>query len=252
MVHFETLLEAAQNGDGVLHGWRLDQDWLEAPLQGRVFFDVLAVFVERGGADAVQFAAGQHGLEHVAGVRGPFGAAGAHDGVDFVDEQDDASRRGLDFIQDRFESLFEFTAILGASHERRHIEGEDGAVLESFGHIAAHDAVGQAFDDRRLPHAGFADQHGIVLCLARQDADDAADFLVAADHRVQLALASHFNQVAAVLLERLVGSLGIRARHPLIAADSGQRLQKAFAIQSRLSQKLARKMRLAFVKEGQQ
>ena len=37
-----------------------DEDLLEAPLEGGVLLDVLAVLVERGGADQAQLAAGQH------------------------------------------------------------------------------------------------------------------------------------------------------------------------------------------------
>ena len=75
--------------DGVLDRRLIDHDRLEAALQGGVLLDVLAVLVERGGADAVQLAAGQHRLEQVAGVHRPFGLAGADDGVQLVDEQDD-------------------------------------------------------------------------------------------------------------------------------------------------------------------
>ena len=38
------------------------QDGLEAPLERGILLDVFAVFVERRRADAVQFAARQHGL----------------------------------------------------------------------------------------------------------------------------------------------------------------------------------------------
>ena len=54
-----------------------------------VLFDVLPVLVQGGGADAVQFAAGQHRLEQVAGVHGALGLARAHDGVQLIDEEDD-------------------------------------------------------------------------------------------------------------------------------------------------------------------
>ena len=67
----------------------IDEHRLEAAFQGRVLLDVLAVLVERGRADAVQFAAGQHRLEQVAGVHRAFGLARADDGVQLVDEQDD-------------------------------------------------------------------------------------------------------------------------------------------------------------------
>ena len=71
----------------------VDQHRLEAALQRGVLLDVLAVLVERGGADAVQFAARQHRLEQVAGVHRAFGLAGADDRVQLVDEQDDLALR---------------------------------------------------------------------------------------------------------------------------------------------------------------
>ena len=55
----------------------LDEDFLEASLQSSILLDVLAVLVERGRADAVQLAARERGLEHVAGVHRAFGLAGA-------------------------------------------------------------------------------------------------------------------------------------------------------------------------------
>ena len=61
-------------------------------------------------------------------------------------------------------------------------------VLQTFRHVAADDPLGQAFDDGRLADTGLADQHGVVLGAARQHLDDAADLLVAADHRIELAL----------------------------------------------------------------
>jgi hypothetical protein len=70
--------------------WADRRDGLEAPLEGGVLLDVLAVLVEGGRADAAQLAAGEHGLEHVAGVHGALGLAGADDRVQLVDEQEDA------------------------------------------------------------------------------------------------------------------------------------------------------------------
>ena len=55
-------LQATENGDGVLHSRLIDHDRLEPALQGRVFLNILAVLVQSGCADAVQFTPGQHGL----------------------------------------------------------------------------------------------------------------------------------------------------------------------------------------------
>ena len=91
--HLVPLLQAAEDGDGVLHRGLAHHHRLEPPLQGGVLLDILAVLVEGGGADAVELAPGQHGLEQVAGVHGPLGLARPHDGVELVDEEDDAAPR---------------------------------------------------------------------------------------------------------------------------------------------------------------
>ena len=98
--HLVALLQAAQDGDGVLHRGLLHHHRLEAALEGRVLLDVLAVLVQGGRADAVQLAAGQHGLEQVARVHGAVGLAGAHDGVQLVDEEEDLALGLLDLLQD--------------------------------------------------------------------------------------------------------------------------------------------------------
>ena len=55
-------LRIAYMGDGVLHRGLVHLHRLEPPLQGGILLDILAVFVQGGGADAVQLAPGQHGL----------------------------------------------------------------------------------------------------------------------------------------------------------------------------------------------
>ena len=90
-MRFVARLEPAQDRDRVFDARLADEDRLKAPLQRGVFFDVLAIFVERRGADAAQLAAGQRRLEQVGRVAAPFGRAGADDRVQFVDEQNDVA-----------------------------------------------------------------------------------------------------------------------------------------------------------------
>ena len=101
--------------------------------------------------------------------------------------------------------------------------------LRPSGHVAADDPLGEALDDRGLADAGLADEDRVVLGPARQDLDDAADLVVAADDRVELAGARLGRQVAAVLLEGGVGALGVRRGDPLAAADALERLQDGLA-----------------------
>ena len=197
-----------------------DQDLLEAPLQRRVLLDVLAVFVQRGRADAMQLAARQRRLEHVARVDRAFGLAGAHHRVDLVDEDDGLAFVLRHFLQHRFQPLFELAAELGTGQQQGHVEHQHALVLQGVGHFAGDDALRQAFDDGRLAHAGLADQHRVVLGAPLQHLDGAADFVVAADHRVELALPGALGQVERVFLQGLALAFGIGAVD-LLAATHG-------------------------------
>jgi len=239
VVHLEAFLQAAQNGDGVLHARLVDHDGLEAPLQGRVLLDVLAVFIGGGGADAVQLATRQQGLEHVACVHCALGLARAHDGVHLVDEQDDAAFALLHVLEHGLEPLLELAAVLGPGDERAHVEGEDGLVLQALGHVLLHYALGQALGYGGLAHAGLADEHGVVLGAAREDAHHAPDLLVAADDRVELAALGLVHQVAAILLQRVVGVFRVVAGHALVAAHLGEGGEELVARQAELAVHLA-------------
>ena len=62
-MRFVARLQAAQDGDRVVDIWLADEDRLEAALQGGIFFDVLAILVERRRADAAEFAARERRLQ---------------------------------------------------------------------------------------------------------------------------------------------------------------------------------------------
>ncbi len=167
MEDLEAFAQSAQDGDGVLHARLVDQDLLEAAFEGGVLLDVLAVLVEGGGADHVEFAAGEHRLEHVARVHGSFGGACADDRVEFVDEEQDAPLGGLHLGQHGLEAFLELAAVLGAGDQGTHVEGEHRLVAQALGDIAADDALGEALDDGGLADAGVADEDGVVLVLRR-------------------------------------------------------------------------------------
>ena len=225
VVHLVAVLESAQDADGVLHRRLADQHLLEAPLQGGVLLDVLAVLLECGGADHPQFTAGQHRLDHVARVHRRLTAgARTHDGVQFVDERDDLTGRVLDVVEDGLEPFLELTAVLGARHHGPHVQRDDGLVAQALRHVAGDDALGQALDDRGLADAGLADQHRVVLGAAAQHLHDATNLVVAPDDRVQLALPGGRGQVGGVLLQRLIGALGVGAGDPRAAAHLDERL----------------------------
>ena len=143
----------------------------------------------------------KRGLDDVRGVHRAFGRAGAHDGVQLVNEQNDVLR-AANLVHDRLDALLELAAILGAGDHQRQVQGDDPLVTQQLGHVAGGDFLGQTFDDRRLAHACLAQQHRVVLGAAAQNLNHALDLVLAADDRVHLAFAGDLGQVASEGLER--------------------------------------------------
>ena len=195
-------LERGQDLDRVLDARLLDIDGLEATLKGRILGEVLTEFLGRGGADNLEGTARKHGLEHGARVDGALGRTGTDDSVHLVDKQDDVVGLGglLDHV---LEALLKLTAILGARNEARQVERPDVLVHEVLGHVAGSDLLRQALDDGRLAHAGIAQDKRVVLGAARKDLHHALDFLFAANHGIELAVARLLREVGGELLERV-------------------------------------------------
>ncbi len=194
--------QAGQDLDGLVDRGLVDADLLEAALQRGVALEVLAVLVQRGRADRLQFAAGERGLEDRGGVDRALGGTGADEVVELVDEQDDVPALG-DLLHDLLQALLELAAVLGPCDERRQVERVDLLVLEQLGHLGAGDALGEALDDGGLADAGLADEHGVVLGAPREDLHDPLDLGLAPDARVELALGGQLGQVPTELVEQL-------------------------------------------------
>ncbi len=195
--------DALEDLDGLIHGRLIHLDRLEAPFEGGIGFNMLSVFVHRGRADDLQFAAGKGGLEDVGGIDGGTGGAGAHQHVDFIYKEDGTGL--LELINDALEPLLELTAIHGAGNQRTDIQLQQTLVHERSGDVAIHDALGETFDDGGLADAGLTDQRGVVLGAACQDLDDALDLLLATDDGVELFLLRLGGQVGGKLVHE--GSL---------------------------------------------
>ena len=200
------MISIASGTVGALH-----DDRLEAPLEGAVLLDVLAVLVEGGGADRLDLAAREGRLQHVRGVDRALGGAGADERVQLVEEEHDVLRLA-DLLHHGLEPLLELAAVLGPGHEGAEVELEQALVDENIGHVVADDLLREPFDDRRLAHARLADEHGVVLRAAGEDLDDALDLLLAPDDRIELGLAGELGEIAGELVEhgRLRALLGPR------------------------------------------
>ena len=240
MVKLVLLLQAAQDRDRILDRRLGDEDGLEPPRQRRVLLHMLAVLVQRGRTDAVKLAARQGRLQHVGRVHRAIGLAGPDQGVHLVDEDDDLAGRRRDLLKHGLQPLLELAAILGARHHGAEVERHQALVLQAFRHVALDDALGQTFHDGGLADAGLADQDGVVLGAPGQNLDGAPDFLVTADHRVELAFARRFGQVAGVLLQGVVALLGRSAVGGAALADRVDRLIERLRRDARVLQDTGR------------
>ena len=202
VVAFVVGRDVAQDLERLIGRSRLHHDLLEAAFEGRVALDVLAVLVERGGSDGLQFAARQRRFEDVGRVETALRRACTHDGVDLVDE-DDRILRLAQFVEQLLHALLEFAAEFRAGHQRRDVEREERLVGDGVGHFAACDAQGQSLDDGALAHAGFADQDRVVLLAARKNLDYALDLLLAPHDGVDFAFAGHAREVHAEFVEQV-------------------------------------------------
>ena len=128
--------------------------------------------------------------------------------MQLVDEQHHVALAVGHLLEQRLEALLELAAVLGAGDQGAEVERQQAPVAQALRHVAVDDPLRQALGDRGLADARLADQHRVVLGPPREHLDHAADLLVAADHRVELAVAGGGGEVAGVFLERVVALLG--------------------------------------------
>ena len=107
----------------------------------------------------------------------------------------------LQLIDDALEAFFKLTAVHRASHKRANIQLEQALVHERGRDIAFDDALGEPFDDGGLADAGFADERGVVLGAARQNLNDAFDFHLATNDRVEFLFLGFGGQVGGQLVD---------------------------------------------------
>ena len=108
-----------------------------------------------------------------------------------VDEENDRRGRGFHFFDQTLEPILELALDAGAGLQQCQVECPHMHVLQRRGHIALGNTQGKAFDHGGLADAGFTRKDGIVLPAASEDVDHLANLRIAAQHRVDLALAWH-------------------------------------------------------------
>ncbi len=187
--------DALENLDRVRDRRLVNLHRLEATLQRRVFFDRLVIFLQGRRAYALEFAAGERGLEDVRGVHRAFRAAGADHGVDFIEEQNNVPGAAR-FVDNLLEPLLELAAVLRSRHDPRHVERHDALAEHPLRNVARRYRLGESLDDRSLAYASLADEHRVVFGAARENLHEAADLLGSPDHGIRFAAPGKLGEVA--------------------------------------------------------
>ena len=200
MVRLVFRADALKNLNRLIDCRGLDLDLLEAALEGRVFFDVFAVFVKRGCADALHLATAEGGFNDVRCIHRTFSGTGSDERVEFVDEEDDIFVFA-NLVHDGLDALFELATVFCAGDHKGEVEGDDTLVAEDFRDIAGNNFLGESLGDGCLADTGLADQNGVVLGAAAENLNNALDLIDAADDGVEFAFAGLLGEVATIGFE---------------------------------------------------
>ncbi len=226
MVNLISLFQSPQNGNSILHGGFFHHNRLKAPLQRRVLFNILPVFIQSSGADTMQFPPCQHGFQHIARIQRSVGLTCAHNGMQFVNKQYDLPVAVLYILQNGLQTFLKFPTVLGACHQSAHIQCKNLFVFQALWDVSPDNTLCQSFHHRRLAHAGLPDQHRIIFGLSGKNTDNVSDFAVPANHRIQFLISGLLHQFLPILFQCVISCLRIVAYHPLIASNRGKGLQE--------------------------
>ena len=122
--------------------------------------------------------------------------------MQLVDEQNDIAV-APHLVEHGADALFKLAAVLCSRHHAGEIKQQDTLVDKLLRHVARGDLFGKPLGDGRLANARLADEHGVIFCPPRQNAQRTADLLFSPDHGVEPPLARHRRQIAREFQERL-------------------------------------------------
>ena len=176
-------LQRPEDGQGGFAARLLHHHRTEPALQCRILFNILPIFLQRGGPQHLQLPPAQGGLKDVGGINGPLRRPGAHNGVHFVHKENHISG-AVYFRQHIPQPLFKFPPVFGARHQAGHVQAHEPLVFQLGRHVAHRHPLRQALGNSRFPHPRLPHQGGIILVLSAEDADYRVDLPIPANHRL--------------------------------------------------------------------
>jgi len=180
----------------------IDPDDLKATRQGGILVDVLLVLRPGRRPHSAQLPARERRFEQVRGIALPRRPTRTDQSVRLIDEQDNRTHTGSDFVDDALETLLELTLHARACLQQADIKCEQIHIPQRRRHIATGEPNGEALDHCGLSNPGLTRKHGVVLPSPHQDVDHPANLCVTPDHRIQLPRARQSGQADRKAVER--------------------------------------------------
>ena len=149
--------------------------------------------------------------------------------MDLVYKKDDLPGGVLYLFYERFQAVLKLAAELCTGDERPKVKHQHLFPLQWLRDVTRRDALGQTLHNGRLSYARLANKAGIVLGPARKHLHQAPQFLLAADHGVQLAGLRAVAHIDRVFLKDLELALRRLVRHARGPAQLCEDPERAFA-----------------------
>ena len=162
MVFLIAAAKPLQNLDRLRLRRLIHHNRLKPAFQGRIFFDVFAVFFQRRRTNELNLAPRQRRFQDIGGIDRALRAACTDDRVNLINKQEHIStlpHLGKYLLN----PLFELTAILGSCDHAGQIEADNPLFRDRLRYIAGNNELCQTFHNRRLSDAWFPDQARIIL-----------------------------------------------------------------------------------------
>ncbi len=202
MVFLIIALDAQNHLGSLLQRGLVHSNRLEAPLQGSVLLNILAVLLEGSGPNHLNLPPGEGGFQDVGSVHAALRVPGAHQVVNLVNKENHVPVCP-DLLHQALDSALELAPELGASHQGCQIQQLDLLLLEPDRHIPLGNAQGKPLCHSGFAHAGLADQAGVVLGSAGENLHHPLNLLLPANDAVQLPGPGPGGQIRAVILDVL-------------------------------------------------
>ena len=117
-------LESPEDRGSVFNARLIHEYSLKASFKRRVFFYILAIFVQRSRTNTMQLAAGQCRFQQVARIHRTFCFAGADEGMDLIDKKNYSSLLFRYVLKQGLNSFLKFASKFGSRDQRSHVERE--------------------------------------------------------------------------------------------------------------------------------